>query len=49
MQIQTVTPDIADSLGLTETGYRATPPIVQTELLRSPYGGTFEQTNPGVY
>ncbi len=39
----------ADSLGLTETGYRVTPPIVQTELLRSPYGGTFEQTNPGAY
>ena len=39
----------AESLGLAEDGSRVAPPVTQTELLRSPAGGTFERTNPGVW
>ena len=41
---------IGDSLGLTESGSKVTPPIAQTDLLqRYPPNGTFDRTNPGVY
>jgi hypothetical protein len=40
----------ADSLGLAEDGNRIAPPVAQTDLLvRQPYQGTFDRTNPGVY
>lgn len=40
----------AESLGLTESGLRMSPPIAQVDLLtRYPPQGTFERTNPGVY
>ena len=40
---------VAGSYGLAADGSIVRPPIVQTDLLRSDRGGTFERTNPGVY
>lgn len=40
---------VAGSYGMLEDGSTVTPPVVQTDLLRSDRGGTFERTNPGVY
>ncbi|MCH2487262.1 MAG: murein L,D-transpeptidase catalytic domain family protein [Erythrobacter sp.] len=40
---------VAGSYGFAADGSIVRPPIVQTDLLRSDRGGTFERSNPGVY
>ena len=40
---------VAGSYGFAEDGSIVRPPVIQTDLLRNDRGGTFEQTNPGVY
>ena len=40
---------VAGSYGYAEDGSIVRPPVVQTDLLRSDRGGTFEQANPGVF
>ena len=40
---------VAGSYGFAEDGSIVRPPVVQTDLLRSDRGGTFEQANPGVF